>query len=184
MNYFKHKTALVDKKAKIGKGTRLWAFTNIQPGAVIGGDCNICDGCFVENGAVIGNNVTVKNQVAIFEGVTIEDDVFVGANVAFVNDRRPRSRGEDWILEKTLIRKGATIGSNATILCGITIGQYAFVGAGSVVTKNVAPFTLVYGNPALVKGYVCRCGRRLGRDLKCLCGKRYTKNELQVRSEK
>lgn len=177
-DYFQHKTALVDKKARIGKGTRIWAFTNVQAGAIVGSNCNICDGSFVEKGAVIGNNVTIKHHVAVFNGVTLEDHVFVGSNVAFINDRYPRSKG-DWVLEKTRVAQGASIGSNAVILCGLTVGQYAFVGAGSVVTKNVPPFTLVLGNPAVVKGYMCRCGRKLNRTLKCSCGRRYTKKELK-----
>lgn len=180
MNYFKHKTALVDKKARIGKGTRIWAFTNIQAGASIGEDCNICDGSFVEKGAVIGNHVTVKHHVAVFDGVTIEDDVFVGSNAAFINDRHPRGRREDWVMEKTLIKKGASIGSNTTILCGVTVGEYAVVGAGSVVTKDVPAFAIVYGNPARLKGCACHCGRRLDKNLKCSCGKQYTKGELKV----
>jgi acetyltransferase-like isoleucine patch superfamily enzyme len=183
MNYFKHKTALVDKKAKIGKGTRLWAFTNVKAGAVIGRDCNICDGSFVEGGAVVGDNVTIKHHVAVFDGVIIGDGVFVGSNVAFINDRHPRSQKKDWVLEKTVVGKGATIGSNAVIMCGTRIGAHAVVGAGSVVTKDVAPFTVVYGNPASVKGYVCHCGRKLDKNLKCSCGKQYTKNELKVRSD-
>lgn len=152
MSYFKHAQALVDKKAKIGEGTRVWAFTNIQEGAVIGKNCNICDGSFVEQGAVIGDDVTIKHHVAVFNGVRIEDGVFVGSNVAFINDRHPRSKKKDWVLEKTLIKKGASIGSNAVILCGITVGEYAVVGAGSVVTKDVLPRTVVCGNPATSKG--------------------------------
>ena len=183
MNYFKHKTALVDKKAKIGKGTRLWAFTNIKAGAVIGRDCNICDGSFVEGGAVIGDNVTIKHHVSVFDGVTIGDGVFVGSNAAFINDRHPRSQKKDWVLEKTVVGKGATIGSNAVIMCGITIGEYAVVGAGSVVTKDVAPFTIVCGNPAAAKGYACHCGRKLDKNLKCSCGKRYLKTNFKVRSK-
>ena len=156
--YFKHKSALVGAKAQIGRKTRIWAFTNIQDGAVVGEDCNICDGCFVEKGAVIGDHVTLKNGISVFQGITLEDDVFCGANTAFVNDRYPRSHRKDpWILEKTIVRKGATIGSNTTVLCGVVIGEYAFVGAGSVVTRDVAPYTIVIGHPAEFRGYVCRC---------------------------
>ncbi len=174
MSCFKHDKALVHSDAKIGDGTRIWAFTNIQSGAVIGGECNICDGSFVEKGAVIGDHVTVKHHVAVFDGVTIEDDVFVGSNVAFVNDRYPRSHREDeWTLERTLVKKGATLGSNSVILCGVTVGEYAVVGAGSVVTKDVPAHAIVFGNPAVKKGYSCRCGGKLDGDLKCVCGKQY-----------
>ena len=175
MKYSRHKTAQLGPRAKIGENTRIWAFTNIQDGAIIGKHCNICDGCFIEKGAVIGNYVTLKNGVAVFEGITLEDDVFCGANTAFINDRYPRSHRKDpWVLEQTLVKKGATIGSNATILCGITIGEYAVVGAGGVVTKNVPPYTIVTGNPAKFRGYACRCGRKLNDALKCLCSLTYT----------
>jgi len=181
-NFFQHEQALVSPDARIGPDTRLWAFTNIQAGAVIGRACNICDGCFIEKGAVIGNNVTLKNGVNVFDGITIEDDVFCGANASFINDRYPRSR-QQWRLEKTLIKKGATIGSNATILCGITIGEYAFVAAGSVVTRDVSDFTLVVGNPARFHGYACRCGRKLGEDLQCRCGQKYVLSAQRLKPE-
>lgn len=172
--HFQHAQALVDKKARIGNGTRIWAFANVQAGARIGKGCNICDGSFVEKGAVVGDHVTIKHHVCVFDGVTIGDDVFIGSNVAFINDRYPRSHRDDaWTLEKTVVERGATIGSNATILCGLTVGEYALVGAGSVVVEDVAPFTIVCGNPAEFKGHVCRCGRRLDRNLKCSCGKQY-----------
>ena len=174
MSYFKHTQALVHKEAQVGDGTRVWAFTNIQAGAMIGRECNICDGSFVEKGARIGDHVTIKHHVAVFDGVTIEDDVFVGSNTAFINDRYPRShRQDEWTLERTIIKKGATLGSNSVILCGLTIGEYAVVGAGSVVTKDVPAFTVVHGNPAEVKGHVCYCGRKLNADLKCSCGNQY-----------
>ncbi len=174
MSFFKHDQALVHPEAKIGEGTRVWAFANIQKGAVIGEKCNVCDGCYIENGAIVGNHVTVKNGVEIYNGVTVEDDVFLGAHSTFINDRYPRSNRQDaWTLEKTLVQKGATIGANATILCGVTIGEYAVVGAGSVVTKNVPAYTIVIGNPARVSGRACRCGRKLNKDLKCVCGLKY-----------
>ncbi len=174
MAYFKHAKAIVAKTARIGQGTRLWAFVNVQPGARIGKGCNICDGSFVEKGAVIGNNVTIKHHVAVFDGVVIEDDVFIGSNVAFINDRYPRSHRKDaWVMEKSVIRKGATVGSNAVILCGVTVGEYALVGAGSVVTRDVSAFTIVCGNPARRKGYACPCGRKLDGKLNCSCGHRY-----------
>lgn len=180
MNYFKHNQALVHEEAQIGDGTRIWAFANIQAGAVIGKECNICDGSFVEKGAIIGNYVTIKHHVSVFDGVTIEDDVFVGSNVAFINDRHPRShRGDEWTLEKTVIKKGASIGSNSTILCGVIIGEYAVIGAGSVITKSVLSHMIVRGDSSESKGCACRCGLKLNNDLKCICGKQYrvTKNQ-------
>ncbi len=174
MSYFKHEHALVSPDAKIGDDTRIWAFTNVQGGATIGQNCNICDGSFVEKGAVVGNYVTIKHNVSVFDGVTLEDDVFCGSNVAFINDRYPRShRPDKWTLEKTLIKKGVTIGSNATVLCGVTIGEYAVVGAGAVVTKDVVRHGIVIGNPAKFRGYACVCGRKLDNNLKCSCGARY-----------
>jgi len=175
-DYFQHEKAIVHPNAKIGSGTRIWAFANVQEGAVIGKDCKISDGCFIEKGAVLGDRVTLKNGVSVFDGVTLEDDVFCGVNVAFINDRYPRSCKEDWKLEKALIRKGATLGSNATILCGITVGEYAMVGAGSVVTKNVPAYTIFIGQPAAFKGYVCRCGLKLGVTYRCSCGLQYNVN--------
>ena len=181
MNYFKHEQALVHPQAQIGEGTRVWAFANIQPGSVIGERCNICDGCFVEGGAIIGNHVTMKNGVEVFNGITIEDDVFLGAHATFINDRYPRSNRQDqWAMEKTLVSRGASIGANATILCGLTIGEYAIVGAGSVVTKSVAAYTIVVGNPARPYGYACSCGRKLDDDLKCSCGLSYKIQKYQI----
>lgn len=174
MNYFAHEKAIVDSKAAIGEKTRIWAFTNIQGGASVGKECNICDGCFIEKGAVVGDYVTIKHNVSIFDGVTLEDNVFCGSNIAFINDRYPRSLPRrKWKLEKTLVKKGATLGSNSTILCGVTIGEYAVVAAGSVVTKDISSYTIVGGNPARLLGYACECGQRLPDDLKCECGKKY-----------
>ncbi len=172
--FFKHEKALVAPEAEIGEGTRVWAFANVLGGAKIGSHCNIADGCFVEGGAVIGNHVTLKNQVAVWDGVSLADDVFVGAGVTFINDRYPRShRSDAWTLEKTTVHKGATIGANATVLCGLSIGTYAVVGAGSVVTKDVKPHTIVAGNPARFAGHACRCGRKLNDALHCPCGSKY-----------
>ena len=174
MGFFKHDKAIVADGATIGDDTRIWAFANVQDKAVIGSNCNICDGCFIENGSSIGNNVTLKNQVCVFEGITLENNVFVGANTTFINDRFPRSKMDNWHLEKIVVRKGATIGANATILCGIEIGEHAFIGAGSVVTKDVPAHTLVVGNPAVSKGYRCECAQKLDDQFKCAsCGKQY-----------
>ena len=185
MDYFKHEKSIVEEGARIGEGTKVWAFTHIQSGASIGKQCNIGEGSFIEKGAAIGDQVTIKHHVAVFDGVTIEDHCFIGSNAAFINDRYPRSRSDSWILEKTYIKKGAAIGSNAVILCGLTIGEYAFVGAGSVVTKDVPNQAIVYGNPARIKAYICSCGKKLKSirwldrrihpfmKIKCSCGRRY-----------
>jgi UDP-2-acetamido-3-amino-2,3-dideoxy-glucuronate N-acetyltransferase len=152
MTFFKHPQALVESE-KIGSGTRVWAFAHVLPGAVIGEDCNICDHVFIENDVQVGNRVTVKCGVQLWDGVTLEDDVFVGPNVTFTNDLFPRSKQYPTVFPKTLVRAGASIGANATILPGITIGMNAMIGAGSVVTKDVLPHAVVVGNPARIKGY-------------------------------
>lgn len=136
------------KSTHIGKNTNIWQFCVIFPDAEIGENCNICANVLVENDVKIGNNVTIKSGVQLWDGITIEDNVFIGPNATFTNDLFPRSKNKDWKLIKTIIKKGASIGANATILAGITIGENAMVGAGSVVTKDVPANTLWYGNPA------------------------------------
>ncbi len=174
MSFFKHECALVHPDAKIGEGTRIWANANVQAGAVIGSHCNVADACFLEKGAVVGNHVTLKNGVCVWDGVTLEDDVFVGAGAIFINDRNPRSNRKDaWVLEKTAVKKGASIGANSTLMCGLTIGEYAVVGAGAVVTKDVPAYTIVVGNPAKCAGHACSCGRKLDSVHKCSCGLSY-----------
>ena len=160
--YFAHPTAVVENDADIGEGTKIWHFSHIREKAKIGKNCNIGKGVYIDTDVVIGDNVKVQNFVSIYKGVKIEDNVFIGPSVTFTNDLYPRAF--IWNKEKimpTLVKKGASIGANSTILCGITIGEYAMIGAGSVVTKNVPPFALVYGNPARLKGYVCYCGKKL-----------------------
>jgi acetyltransferase-like isoleucine patch superfamily enzyme len=171
---FVHEAALCESD-DVGPRTRVWAFAHVLPGARIGADCNICDHVFVEGGARIGDRVTVKNGVLIWDGVTLEDEVFVGPGAVFTNDIRPRVafRTPPAELLDTLVESGATIGANATIVCGVTIGRHAFVGAGAVVTSNVPPHALVIGNPAAGAGWVCECGRRLPDELACECGRRY-----------
>lgn len=144
-----HPSSDVQSK-QIGEGTRVWQYVVILPGAIIGRDGNICSHCFIENQVVVGDRVTVKCGVQLWDGVTLEDDVFVGPNATFTNDREPRSRNAKAKLLSTLVKKGASIGANATILPGLTIGEGAMIGAGSVVTKDVPPRTLVIGNPARV----------------------------------
>lgn len=141
--------SLSDVKSKnIGQNTNIWQYCIVFPDAVIGSNCNICSHVLIENDVVIGNNVTVKSGVQIWDGITIEDNVFIGPNVTFTNDLFPRSKNPDWKLDKTIIKKGASIGANATILAGLTIGENAMIGAGSVVTKDIPDNTLWYGNPA------------------------------------
>lgn len=145
-DFFKHISAIVETD-KVGAETRIWAFTHVLPGAVIGKSCNICDHVFIENDVVIGDRVTIKCGVQIWDGLSLEDDVFVGPNVTFTNDSFPRSK-KPFELQRTVVRRGATIGANSTILPGLTIGEHAMVGAGAVVTKDVPPNVLVIGNPA------------------------------------
>lgn len=152
-NFFVHPQGIVESEAKIGSGTRIWAWAHILGNTKIGKDCNLCDHTFVENGVVLGDRVTVKCNVSIWEGITIEDDVFIGPSVAFTNDKFPRSKQYPAEYAKTYIEKGASIGANATIL-PVKIGAYAMIGAGAVVTKNVPPYAIVVGNPARVVGYV------------------------------
>lgn len=151
--FFAHEKALCES-ANIGKGTRVWAFAHILPKAVLGEDCNVCDGVFIENDVIVGNRVTIKCGVQLWDGVTVEDDVFIGPNVTFTNDRFPRSKVFPEQFAKTVIRKGASIGANATILPGLEIGPGAMVGAGSVITRSVPPNAIAVGNPARIIGYV------------------------------
>ena len=152
-NIFIHPLADV-MSSNIGKNTKIWQFSIILSEAVIGDNCNINCNVFIENEVFIGNNVTIKSGVQIWDGVSIEDDVFIGPNVTFTNDLFPRSKKYHEVFLKTFIKKGASIGANSTILAGVEIGENAMVGAGSVVTKNIPPNTLWYGNPAKLKGFV------------------------------
>lgn len=171
---FIHAKALCESDA-VGPRTRIWAFAHIMPGANVGADCNVGDHAFIESGATVGNRVTVKNNALIWDKVTIEDEVFVGPNVVFTNDINPRvafKKPPERFLP-TRVKRGASIGANATIVCGVTIGEDAFVGAGSVVTLDVPAHALVLGNPARRVGWVCTCARKLRRNLTCSCGRRY-----------
>jgi UDP-2-acetamido-3-amino-2,3-dideoxy-glucuronate N-acetyltransferase len=180
--YFVHETAVVESPHRVGTGSKIWHFSHIMLDALIGEDCVLGQNVFVGRGVRIGNRVKIQNNVSVYEGVTIEDDVFCGPSCVFTNVMNPRSEIDrrDQFLP-TLVKRGATIGANATIICGITVGQYAFVGAGSVVTKDVPNFGLVYGNPARLQGWMCRCGTRLNFDgfTMCTCqtcGLTYLKN--------
>jgi UDP-2-acetamido-3-amino-2,3-dideoxy-glucuronate N-acetyltransferase len=161
-----HPAAIVESD-RIGAGTRIWAFSHVLEGSSIGDDCNIGDHCYIESGAIVGDRVTIKNSVAVWDGVVLEDGVFVGPAVTFMNDKRPRSPrlpearhvyADGGWLERTLVRRGATLGGGAVILPGITIGEFGFVAAGALVTRDVPPHALVAGHPARVRGWVCRCG--------------------------
>jgi len=151
---FFHKNAIIESGAKIGNRTQVWAFAHILSGAVIGQDCNICDGVFVENDVLIGDRVTLKCGVQVWDGIRLEADVFVGPNVTFSNDPFPRSKQKPEEFMQTIVQRGASIGANATILPGIQIGAHAMVGAGAVVTRDVPPYAIVVGNPARIHGYV------------------------------
>jgi UDP-2-acetamido-3-amino-2,3-dideoxy-glucuronate N-acetyltransferase len=160
---------------RVGPRTRIWAFAHVLPGATVGADCNLGDHAFVEGGARLGDRVTVKNAVLVWDRVTVEDEVFLGPNVVFTNDLTPRVgfRKTPEQLVATLVRRGASVGANATVVCGVTIGCRALVAAGAVVVRDVADHALVAGNPARRVGWVCTCGRRLGGDLVCGCGRGY-----------
>ena len=160
MKAFIHPTAIVE--GQVGERTKVWHFVHIREDAVVGKECNIGKGVYIDRGVKIGDRVKIQNFVSVYSGVTIEDDVFIGPSVTFTNDLYPRAFLWDetrrW---ETFVRRGASIGANATVLCGIEIGEYAMVGAGSVVTSNVPPHGLVYGNPARLRGFVCYCGHPL-----------------------
>ena len=139
---------LSDCQAEVPESTNIWQYCVVLPHAQIGENCNICSHCFIENGAIVGNNVTIKNGVQLWDGVVLEDNVQVGANVSFTNDRYPRAKNKGWKLEKTVVKRGASIGAGSSIMCGITIGENAMIGLGSVVTHDVPAGELWYGNPA------------------------------------
>jgi acetyltransferase-like isoleucine patch superfamily enzyme len=185
---FVHPQALVESKT-IGGGTRIWAFAHVQKDVVIGENCNVGDHCFIESGVRIGNDVVIKNGVSVWTGVTLDDRVFVGPNAAFTNDTVPRAKVFHETPEQTHVCEGASIGANATLLSGITIGRFALIGAGTVVTKTVPPFAVVKGNPGRVSGYRCACGEKIpqqGAPLshRCTCGRRFTVTLKGVTEEK
>lgn len=161
--YFVHPNALVESD-DIGEKTRIWAFAHVLKNVKIGEDCNLCDYVFVESGVTIGNRVTIKNGISLWEGLIVEDDVFLGPNAVFTNDMFPRSKRHSGNFLSTMLKKGASVGANATILCGITLGKYCLVGAGSVVTKSVPDFALVTGNPARFRYWVGKTGEKLNFD--------------------
>lgn len=172
---FVHATACIDADVKIGQGTKIWHFCHVLPGTVLGEGCNIGQNVVIGPDVVVGSGCKVQNNVSIYKGVTLEDDVFCGPSMVFTNVHNPRAhiRRMD-ALRPTLVKKGASIGANATVVCGVTVGRYAFVGAGAVVTRNVPDHALIYGNPARQHGWVCHCGEKLDKTLTCpACGNAY-----------
>jgi acetyltransferase-like isoleucine patch superfamily enzyme len=167
--FYIHPTAEVSPDAHIGAGTRIWRQVQVREHAQIGETCNIGKGVYIDAHVHIGSNVKIQNNVSLFEGVTLEDGVFVGPHVCFTNDMLPRAitpegklkSADDWEITPTLVKYGSSIGAGSIVICGLTIGEFALVGAGSVVTRDVSPHALVFGNPARQHGYVCRCARRL-----------------------
>jgi len=171
--------------AAIGSNTDIWQFCVVLKGAKIGDNCNINAHCFIENDVRIGNNVTVKSGVQLWDGMEIADDVFIGPNVTFANDFLPRSKHYPETFLKTEIRPGASIGANSTIIGGVSVGSYAMVGAGSVITRDVSPYSLVYGNPARQHGWVCSCGQKLDDTLVCQsCHKTYKLHENSIKESR
>ena len=160
-NYYVHPSAFIEDEVSIGEGTKIWHLVQIRKGAKIGKNCILGKSVFIDAEVPIGNNVKIQNFVSVYHGVTIDDDVFVGPHVCFTNDYLPRAATPDWELVKTQVMKGVSIGANSTIICGISIGEYAMIGAGSLVSKSVNHHELVYGNPARLQGYVCYCGNIL-----------------------
>ena len=191
-NVFVHPTALMETE-EIGEGTRVWAYAHVMEGARVGRSCNIGDHCFIESGVEVGDGVTLKNGNMLFEGVTIRDGAFVGPHVFFTNDRYPRSRwlpqarsrydDRGWLLP-TLIEQGATLGAGAVLLAGVTVGEYAMVGVGAVVTKDIPAYALARGNPARARGWVCRCGQPLkfsgGFSVCAMCGLAFRRDGVLV----
>jgi UDP-2-acetamido-3-amino-2,3-dideoxy-glucuronate N-acetyltransferase len=186
MNYFAHSSSFIDEECEIGSKTKIWHFCHVQRGARIGESCVLGQNVNIASQVKIGNFVKIQNNVSVYEGVELEDFVFCGPSAVFTNVVNPRSefpqKGRVHY-HRTLVRRGATIGANATVVCGITIGEYAFIGAGAVVTKDVPDYALVLGNPARIKGWVCRCGHKLffnADQSKCdHCSRKYQKQIAQ-----
>ena len=180
-DYFAHESSYIDDGCQIGAGTKIWHFSHVMSGARIGGGCNIGQNVVISPAVVVGDNVKIQNNVSIYTGVVLEDDVFCGPSMVFTNVVNPRShvpRKDEY--RRTLVRRGATLGANATVVCGHTIGRYAFIGAGAVVTRDVPDYALVLGNPGRISGWMCQCGVKLAGGVRApesvvcrACGCRY-----------
>ena len=186
--YFVHESSYVDEPSEIGEGTKIWHFSHIMANARIGKKCSIGQNVVISPNVTIGNNVKIQNNVSVYEGVVLEDDVFCGPSMVFTNVTTPRSgtpRNTSADYAPTIVKRGASIGANATVVCGHTLGEFAFVGAGSVVTKDVPAYAMVYGNPARIRGYACECGIKLtfadDRGACTQCGRQYEKSGETVR---
>jgi UDP-2-acetamido-3-amino-2,3-dideoxy-glucuronate N-acetyltransferase len=173
MSFYKHDSAYVDEGAEVGDGTKIWHFCHISSGSRIGSKCSFGQNVFVAPRVTIGNNVKIQNNVSVYEGVELQDDVFCGPSMVFTNVRTPRSafpRNTSKDYASTLVKRGASIGANATVVCGVTIGEWSFIGAGAVVTRDVVPFAIMAGVPARRIGWACMCGERLApEDSKAIC---------------
>lgn len=188
-NYFAHDSSVIDEGASIGAGTKIWHFCHVSRGAAIGKDCVLGQNVFIGGRAVIGHHVKIQNNVSVYDGVTLEDYVFCGPSMVFTNDLNPRSKyPKHGNFVSTLVKEGASIGANATVVCGIVIGRHAFIGSGSVVTKDIPDYALAYGVPAKVQGWMCECGTALtfGDDgaVCSTCQRRYTKSNDRVELKK
>jgi acetyltransferase-like isoleucine patch superfamily enzyme len=190
-SFFVHPSAEVAAEASVGAGTKIWHQCQVMGGARIGAQCKLGKSVYVDFGVQIGDRVKIQNGVSLYKGVHVEDDVLLGPHMAFTNDLYPRAFNDHYEIMPTLVRKGASVGANATIVCGVTLGAYCMIGAGAVVTADVPDYALVVGNPARVVGYVCQCGKRLNvdykqrrdGDVKCdRCGKQFRieANQLSV----
>ena len=187
-DFFVHQSSYVDQPSSIGAGTKIWHFSHVMKNTRIGAGCNIGQNVVISPDVVIGNNVKIQNNVSVYTGFTLEDDVFCGPSMVFTNVVNPRShvsRKDEY--KTTLVRQGASLGANCTVVCGTTIGRFAFVGAGSVVTRDIPDYALVYGNPARLRGWMCACGIALrfaddgGQAVCAACGAAYVKTEDRVR---
>jgi UDP-2-acetamido-3-amino-2,3-dideoxy-glucuronate N-acetyltransferase len=188
--YFVHKSSYVDPSCSVGTGTKIWHFCHIMESSVLGERCNVGQNVVISPGCVVGNGVKIQNNVSVYTGVVLEDDVFCGPSAVFTNVVNPRShvsRKDEY--RRTLVQRGASIGANATIVCGVTLGRYSFVGAGAVVTRDVPDYALVIGNPARLRGWMCYCGVKLKlgtargarETAECgTCGRRYSRDSLTV----
>ena len=186
MKFSAHESCFIDEGALVGDDTKIWHFTHVMPGARIGRRCNIGQNVVVSPDVVVGDNVKIQNNVSVYEGVELEDDVFCGPSCVFTNVMNPRSHvSRKHEYRKTLVRRGASIGANATVICGVTLGEYAFIGAGAVVTSDVPPFALMVGVPARRIGWMCQCGERLlpakGQAACAVCGARYAEADGALR---